>query len=278
MPMEDAIAIEDRGRRILLKWHKLRRQAGEPPFNPENLRAGLRAGASLEVDIQVLADDEWVCLHDDLLDFETNGHGRVAEASSSDVSRLRIADANYAPPPLPEVANEAAAAGPSQAVLQFDLKASRDRLSEKAVTRFTNLVRPIASRCILSGSDWEAVQKLGSALPSLALGFDPLDLDASFTDAAGAEAFVSHVAEIATGARTFYLDRALVARALSFAVNPISELKRLCAGATVDVWTLDPETPGVKRTLHLAVSAGADQITTNAPRDLAEVWQRLQSG
>ena len=52
-----AVALDHAGRRVLLKWHKLRRRAGEPPFDPANLATGLAAGASLEIDVRCLADD-----------------------------------------------------------------------------------------------------------------------------------------------------------------------------------------------------------------------------
>jgi hypothetical protein len=56
------------GRTVRLKWHKLRRFADDPPFARRNLRAGLAAGASLEVDIRALACGRFVCLHDPLLE------------------------------------------------------------------------------------------------------------------------------------------------------------------------------------------------------------------
>jgi hypothetical protein len=39
---------------VRLKWHKLRRHPDDPPFGRANLRAGLAAGASLEIDLRRL--------------------------------------------------------------------------------------------------------------------------------------------------------------------------------------------------------------------------------
>ena len=68
----DGLSIRHGDRGIRLKWHKLRRRADDPPFHRPNLAAGLAAGASMEVDIQPLADGGFVCLHDWTLETQTD--------------------------------------------------------------------------------------------------------------------------------------------------------------------------------------------------------------
>ena len=97
--MAAGISLGYGGRRVLLKWHKLRRGANEPPFSLANLRAGLALGASLEIDARMLGDGTWTCLHDDVLDEETTGTGPVNAADAKAIARTRIAGASYPPPP-----------------------------------------------------------------------------------------------------------------------------------------------------------------------------------
>ena len=70
------VALEAGGRPIALKWHCLRRSRTDPAFSRANLRAGLAAGAVVEVDLAATADGDLVCLHDLMLDRETTGRGR----------------------------------------------------------------------------------------------------------------------------------------------------------------------------------------------------------
>jgi glycerophosphoryl diester phosphodiesterase len=269
------IALE--GRRVLLKWHKLRRHRADPPFSIANLRVGLAAGASLEIDIRALADGAWVSLHDDVLDKETDGHGRVDEADAAAINRLRISGAEYAPPLLADIAREVAAAVDRGACLQLDLKEPRQGLSSGAVDAFAAAIGPVAERCLLSGTQWDAVQHLGAAVPLLRLGFDPLDL-ARGRDLADRErmaAFVDEVMATAPTAASFYLNYRLVLRALASGVDPVARLKE--SGASVDIWTLDPTMPEIGDVLPAILATGVDQITTNDPVAMARLWDRIVS-
>ena len=110
-------------RTVRLKWHKLRRQAADPPFLRSNLRVGLAAGASLEVDLRRLACGRFVCLHDADLDGETTGEGRVEEVDAEAVRRLAMRDSGEPPLMLDELA-EAVRTWPRapSARVQLDLK------------------------------------------------------------------------------------------------------------------------------------------------------------
>ena len=269
----DAIDIEAGGRLVLLKWHMLRREQRDPPFSPENLKVGLALGASMEIDIRLLADGAWVCLHDDILDEETNGTGPVSAIDTEAARQLRVAGADYAPPLLADIAAALPAASRG-ACLQIDLKEGTDGITDEAVASFASIVSPVAARCVLSGTDWPAVQRLGGGMADLRLGFDPYDLaeGRTFANASDFEAFVEDVWRIAPNADAFYLYHAFVTAALAKGYNPIKRLK--AGGAFVDVWTLDPATPGVVEILQACIAAGADQITTNDPPALARLWRR----
>ena len=135
---DQGVAIDADGRRVLLKWHKLRRAAAEPPFAIANLPAGLALGASMEIDVRLMADGDWICLHDDVLDEETDGAGPVARLDTAAARSLHIAGANYPPPLLTDMTAVLAAAPASDACLQLDLKepaATPDRGGRRPLRR-----------------------------------------------------------------------------------------------------------------------------------------------
>ncbi|MEX0697707.1 MAG: hypothetical protein WD099_09195 [Dongiaceae bacterium] len=268
----DAVAIDAGGRRVLLKWHMLRRAPHDPPFSPENLKAGRALGASLEIDIHVLSDGAWVCLHDDMLDGETSGTGAVAAIDTPAAQRLRIAGTDYAPPLLAELTAALSSASPD-VCLQIDLKEATAGITDRAIAAFRSAVAPVARHCLLSGTDWQAVQRLGANVPNLRLGFDPYDIaeGRTFVSASDFEAFVADVWRIAPDADAFYLYHAFVTAALAEGCNPIETLK--ADRAMIDVWTLDPTTPDVIEILVACIAAGADQITTNDPPGMARLWR-----
>jgi glycerophosphoryl diester phosphodiesterase len=270
-----SITVPASGRTVLLKWHKLRRVAGDPPFSLANLRLGLAAGASIEIDARVLADGEWVCLHDDVLDEETDGHGPVGRATAATIRGLRIAGGDFAPPLLVDVVAAVAVAPKRGARLQIDLKQPLSDLTPAATARFAALVSPVADLCLLSGTEWSAVVRLGAAVPGLRLGFDPLDMDDHQAAPGGARIAGLTEAMLATapGATTYYLNYRLVLAALDRGIDLIGPLH--ASGATVDAWTMDPTTPGIEKLLPRIVAAGADQITTNDPAAIAQLWNRL---
>lgn len=269
---DQGVAIEADGRRVLLKWHKLRRAASEPPFAIANLPAGLALGASMEIDVRLIADGNWICLHDDVLDEETDGKGPVAALDATAARRLHIGGASYPPPLLTDMTAVVAAAPASDACLQLDLKEPAATLTEAGVARFAEAIAPVADRCLLSGTEYDAVTRLAAGIPGLRVGFDPCDLAETrdLTSRAAMAAFVDEVFAIAPEANAFYLYHRFVSAALRLGINPLETLKQ--NGAMIDVWTLDPDTPGGRDSLADAIGAGADQITTNDPPGLARLW------
>jgi glycerophosphoryl diester phosphodiesterase len=242
---------------VRLKWHKLRQRPFDPPFARANLRAGLAAGASLEVDLRRLACGRFVCLHDGLLESETTGEGRVAGIDAAAIGRLGM---RAAPGERPILLDELAAivrAGPCapDALVQLDLKDAEIETATRA--NFAEMLDDVAGRFILNGCDWAAVRRLGGAVPGLVLGYDPYD-DAGDDPAEALRA----ICDRAPGADTIYLHRALV-RAAHERGDPL--VARLRAqGHRVDCWTIDHGSPAALADLRIALAAGCDQITTNS--------------
>ena len=275
----DGLWIDGGARRIRLKWHMLRRTAKDPPFFRPNLAAGLALGASMEVDIQFLADGAFVCLHDDTLETETDGSGPVAEADSAAIASLKQRDRSGAavgPAPLmladlTALLSEYADATAEGAVVQLDLKNTVEAMTDAVVDRFAHMAGPVAPWLSLSGEDWAAVARLGGGVPGLSLGYDPtrraIGDDRDVGDLAG---LIDHVAATAPEAETVYLHHSLIASADARnldLVGAFHDQNRL-----VDCWTIGTDRPRTEALLRMAVAAGVDQITTDTPRDLAALW------
>lgn len=275
----DGLWIDGGARRVRLKWHMLRRTAEDPPFFRPNLPAGLALGASMEVDIQRLADGAFVCLHDDTLETETDGSGPVAEADSATIAALKQRDRSGAavgPAPLllsdlAALLSEHADATAQGAVVQLDLKNPAEAMTDAVADRFARVAGPVAPRLSLSGEDWAAVTRLGGGVPGLSLGYDPtrraIGDDGGIGDLAG---LIDHVAATAPEAETIYLHHSLIAAADARnldLVGAFHDQHRL-----VDCWTIGTDRPRTEALLRMAVAAGVDQITTDTPRDLEALW------
>ncbi len=255
-----------------LKWHKLRRHGDEAPFLRHNLARGIALGASMEVDISLLACGNFVCLHDEYLDEETTGSGPVRALDAAAMGRLHMRAPDGTPtqsPPLllsevvelMAVADRPAAAAP----VQLDMKVPGDALTGAVCDRFATVVAPAAPNLLLSAYDWPAVKRLGGGVAGLGLGYDPSEDAAKwdFAEPGAAPAFCRFIAQHAPDAAMIYLYYRLVGDLLSAGFDIIAALHRF--GFKIDCWTLDDGNPDTPQGLRQCLSLGADQITTNTP-------------
>ena len=277
--MTEGVALRDGGREIRLKWHQLRRAASDPAHDRRNLRLGIEQGASLEVDIVATRDGHFVCLHDPELACETTGRGLVHDQDRSALERFRQCANDGRPlasPPLflDEVLAalaEAPAGWPGR--LQLDLKQPLRLIDRELAQRFAGLARPVAHHLVLAGTEWRAVQRLSEAVPGLRLGFDPLAIHEAAPPAGAAEfqALGAYMLAHAQDAAIYYLHIPLVLEGLDAGVDLIATAR--AAGAEVDAWRLEPEDDRAIATLARLIAAGVDQITTNSPLALEQLWQ-----
>lgn len=264
-----------------LKWHRLRRRAGDPAFARANLRPGLEAGAAIEIDLVVTGDGHFLCIHDQMLDRETTGRGPVRAATRAEIEKL--GQRGNAGEPLEtsplffdEVVAEVRSVGADDGgLVQIDLKEPGERLSEAEVGSLAALLGADARRFVVSGTEWEPVQRLVRAAPGLRFGFDPLRFyrDGLPQDAGGFEAIAARTLATAPGAGIYYLEARLVLAALGCGVDLVGLVRR--EGAEVDAWTLDPTTPGLEETLRALLRVGCDQITTNDPLTIGPMIEEL---
>ncbi len=264
-----------------LKWHKLRRHPGQAPFLRENLTRGLALGASMEVDIRLLACGNFVCLHDELLDEETTGTGPVGTLDAAAMAGLFMRAPDGSPtrsPPLllSQVVEhiQAAPRAAGAARLQLDLKEEHQALTATVRAHFAATVAPVASALMLSAYDWHAIKDLGGGVPGLALGYDPSAAAEQwdFQKPGAPQAFCEFIAGHARGAAMIYLYHRLVGRLFHGGFNIIAALHKL--GFSVDCWTIDIGQADVAPALRLCLDAGTDQITTNSPIALADLAAR----
>jgi len=246
---------------LRLKWHKLRRAPDDPPFARSNLRAGLEAGASLEVDLQRLACGRFVCLHDARLEGETTGSGPVSAIDADAVARLEMLATPGAPPLLLDELVEIVRTSPraDSARVQLDLKNTAAEIGDAVCRTFAATVGALSDCFILSGCDWDAATRLGGDVPGLALGYDPTD-DPAISPAEVLALVRARAAE----ADTIYLDRNVVRAAQERGEPLVARLRD--DGHHVDCWTIDHGTTAATADLLAAVAAGCDQITTNSAR------------
>jgi glycerophosphoryl diester phosphodiesterase len=263
-----------------LKWHMLRRRESDPAHLRENLDAGLRAGAALEVDLVATADGAFVCLHDLTLDRETTGSGPVAERSAEDIRRLRQRSVDGAPldrPPLffDEVVAAVARNPHHDRQVQLDFKVPARQFGDTLLGCLRRTLGDLAPAFIVGTTDAEVYARVRAGAPEIAVGFDPLALHEENppTDRDSFAALADETLRLGPDALIYYLNADLVLAGLARGINLVERVTR--NGAEVDAWTVDPTRPNVRDVLRALVEAGCRQITTNGPEALLPMLQEV---
>jgi glycerophosphoryl diester phosphodiesterase len=298
--------IEFAGRKVLLKYHRLLSGNGTaPPNSMRALEEVLEGGAEvIEIDIRLAADNRFVLLHDPKLEREMSGVGPVRLITSDAFARLSLRGGQGHGVTFDEAIDRLIdVARPIK--LQIDLKEVAPLSPEglaalvEAICRLrANPNLRIVVGCL---ADWN-LRALRRRMPDLAIGVDfTIYLDAPLGDQRlptrvnaygylddhplGFQTRSLPIAEYLTdrfeamialvpGAAEYYVSKDLLAKALDDGFNPTAFLHEKCPSALVDIWTIDPDTPGGERHLLRALESGADQITTNMPILVAEMVTR----
>ncbi|WP_454687425.1 glycerophosphodiester phosphodiesterase [Agrobacterium leguminum] len=278
--MNQPILIDRDGHRTWLKWHRARRRADDPVFTGERIIEAMRLGASIEVDLVIHADHGCAVLHDRTLERETTGTGRVRDTSAATLRQLHLRDNTGQPIDAKVMLLEdlcallAEGAVHPDALLQLDFKEDRQALTPQVVAGFGASVSPMAKSVILSGGDFDAIATLAGSAPGLRTGYDPCHRGtlAALKASGNYLGFIEDALATAPDADMIYLAYEIVLAAEDAGVDIIAPIH--AAGRRVDAWTINSVTPQsieqVKRLLRLKV----DQITTDDPEGLAEVFSR----
>lgn len=263
-----------------LKWHRARRTAADVPFTASRIVEGMRAGASVEVDLLIHADRGFAVLHDDDLARATTGSGTVRATPAAALRNLELCDARGMPCGQRVLLLEDLAGLfdgeqlPRSALLQLDFKQDAAALDARAVSAFAAAVHGVDNHLILSCGDAEAVRILTDAAPGVAVGYDPchhgaVDRVLASGDFAG---FVERACAASPRATTVYLEIRLVLAADDRGYDLIGAFHR--HRRTVDAYTLAGAAnigavPVVKRLLDLRV----DQLTVDDAEGLVALMR-----
>lgn len=289
-------------RELLLIHHMANRDHEHPPGTPLALQACLGAGArAIEIDISLLADNQFALLHGPLLEHETTGSGPIRSHTTEQVRELRHLHQGKATGVavglLPE-AIELLRQYPGCLELQLDLKPDVYSADE-VLSRLVSNLQPVKNSVrVTSPSDW-ALRRLRALDPDLPLGFDPLlYLEADLGEirdpeippfrrgaygywddhplssrrwgstaeylAARAEALYAQVPP----GMIWYIHAWLLGKALDDGFDWIAYLHKY--GAQVDAWTLDAHHPEQVSLARRLIAQGVDRITTNNALALAQ--------
>lgn len=273
--MAAPVSVALGGRRTFFKWHRARRRAADPVFTGRRIIEGLRAGASVEVDLVVHGDGGFAVLHDTELDRETTGTGPVRGASAATLRRLHLRDEGGTPLPdrvmlLEDLAELVAREGAHpEGLLQLDYKEEAAALDARSIATFRRALAPVARHFILSSGDAEAVRLLSEGLEGLRVGYDPCHMGAMerLFDSRDFAGFVEDAVAASPRAELIYLDIRLVLFAAGAGADLVGGFQS--HGRRVDAYTLqraDAEGTAVARRL---LALGVDQITTDDPEGLA---------
>jgi glycerophosphoryl diester phosphodiesterase len=273
------------------------------PNTLEAIDACLSAGAPMiEIDATALAADDYLLVHDGMLETETTGSGPVAASGVSAVRGL------YARTPsgpssshvalLSDVVRLFLSRGGTSR-LQVDYKNLLPFPDDEPLRRLLKIIAPLGQRVIVSSiADWQ-LRKLRRLAPELPLGLDiqfyldwhlPEEMPdpRAFPHHLGAYGYwddhplaMERVWSIADylcdrcgmllgavpGASVFYVRHHLLAQSLKDGFNWAEMLHQ--SNVKLDAWTLDVGDPVGESNLPMLVAAGVDFITTNTPLALA---------
>ncbi|WP_396611974.1 glycerophosphodiester phosphodiesterase [Haloferax sp. S1W] len=137
---------------------------GCPALGPENTLSAFRAAAArlpaIELDVRRCASGELVVFHDETLDRMTDGSGPVAEATLSDLRKLRVGDTDESVPTLAEVFD----ALPETACVNVELKESG------LASDLDSVVADVPNEVLVSSFDDDALREVRETT-DLALAF-----------------------------------------------------------------------------------------------------------
>jgi len=272
---DQPISVTRDGHRTFFKWHRGRKRLSDPVFTGRRIIEGMQAGASIEVDLVVHADNGFAVLHNLSLERETTGTGLVRDTPAAALRELNLLGNDGQPIAdkvmlLEDLAALIARDGAHpDGLLQLDYKEDAAALSADALRSFAEALAPVAGHFIVSSGDAESVRMLTGAVPGIHIGYDPchqgaIDRLMQTRDYAG---FVADAVAASPKSELDYLAYELVLEADKDGFDIIDAFH--ANGRRIDAYTIkqaNAETlPVVERLLALKV----DQITTDDPEGMA---------
>jgi glycerophosphoryl diester phosphodiesterase len=287
------------GREVQLKVHQCV-WSGEFPGNSlPAIRECYRAHvARAEIDVAMLADRDFLVVHDEDLARATDGSGLVGDVSRRDAARLHLARAGHqTPEPVALLSQvvDVIAAEPYPTLLELDLKDSRPWPWPR-VEELARLLEPVKDRVTFGGgADWN-LRRLHEVDSGLAMGFTiteyldwlPPESSAGVRNAYGyvdahprgsrrdgptceyLRERLGAIVSLVPAARDIHVRLYAAMQMVRDGLTDLADLLH-ARGMLLDVWTLNAGTPGWRERLAAAVAMGADVITTETARELSRV-------
>jgi glycerophosphoryl diester phosphodiesterase len=274
-----------------------------PPNSLEAIQANLQSGADfIEVDINALANDDYLLVHDDELEAETSGQGLVAKCTPEQARALSIKHEGVISKCRVPLLSEVVAlflSHPGRSRLQLDFKNVIPLPSDEPLQRLVRMIEPLGDRVLVSsGADWH-LRKLRRMAPWLMLGFDimyyigwkpantprdprePPRLMGAYgyydDHILASQAFwpkaeylrdrCESLARVVPDVSIFYLEHYLIAHSLEDGFNWAEELHKY--DIKLDAWTMDVTNPVAVQNAPRLLQAGVDLFTTNTPGALS---------
>jgi glycerophosphoryl diester phosphodiesterase len=279
-----------------------------PPNSLEAIRSCLdQQVAFVEVDITALKANDYLLVHDPVLEHETNGSGPVGETSVESARQMTYKATDYSVALLSDVV-QAFLDQAGQTRLQLDFKDVLPMSEDEPLRRLIRLIEPLRERVIVSsGADWH-LRRLRKLAPWLDLGFDvhfyvdwrateepinpqipPFHFGAYgywddhilarqryWSTAEYLAERCNNLVDSVPSISTFYIDHKLIAQSLDDGFNWAEALHT--RGVKLDAWTLDMGNPVAEMNAQRLHSAGVDQFTTNTPTALSNWLLSAASG
>jgi glycerophosphoryl diester phosphodiesterase len=258
--------------------------------------------ARAEIDLAMLADEDFLIVHDLNLARATDGQGRVDETTRSEAERLHLAHHGTSTHERAVVLSEvvsAIAAEPYPTLLELDLKDWKPWPWPR-VEELARRLEPVKDRITFGGcADWN-LRRLQRVDPDLRMGFTitenldwvpegrkidalpgvrgaygyldahPLARQRLGTTADYLRDRLGAILRLVPGTRDIHIRLLAVERMLEDGLTDLADLLH-AEGMLLDVWTLNAGTADWQTRLAGALAAGADVITTETPRELARV-------
>ncbi|GAB89716.1 glycerophosphodiester phosphodiesterase [Gordonia rhizosphera] len=268
------VAVRHEGHKTLIKWHRARCRAGDPAFTASRIVEGMRAGASVEIDLRIHADRGFAVLHDRDVADATTGTGRVDDLSAAQVRSLFLRAEDGSPLRervlLLEDLADLLGTIPvhPDALLQLDFKETAAALDDTATRNFADAVTPFAAHAILSCGDAEAVGMLTDAVPGIRIGYDPCHRGAvrRVLLTRAFDGFVERAVSASPRAEMVYLEIRLILEADRRGYDIVGAFHD--RGRTVDAYTIRGVTGEQLRQVRRLIELRVDQITTDDPEGL----------
>lgn len=277
LPACTGLAITQRGHVTRLKWHRLRRRMSDPLFGAEAMAQGFALGASMELDLRVRGDGGFVVLHDETLEGETDGQGRIADLSLDELEPVRFRDGRSLVF-TEDLAAMLERANPA-ALLQFDMKDDLAAIGGRGVDHLAALFSATPTPVIVSGASLELIVAIGERLPNLLRGIDPTDKLVELWRQQGLRAVEQDLLADLRGPtepNTVYLAWQLILEAAREGLDLIG----LChaEGRLVDAWTYTLEDPALGfsdeewQQFSALMALRPDQVTTDEAPATERAW------